>query len=355
MLNPQTTHMFREASDVGEMIERQLGSLAETEKLVAQVQESQSTSFLTIARGSSDHAANYFSYLVTSQLGIISSSLSPSIVTVHHAPLQVANATVFGFSQSGASPDLVESVQYLTQHGAHAIACVNQKDSPLSHVAQGQWPIQAGTEQSVAATKSCIGIMSLAAQWVALWQNNQHLLSNIEQLSKLTAAPAFMLSESDLNAFTAIDQAFVIGRGLSHSIALEAALKLKETCAIQAEAFSVAEVRHGPMRLIERDFPVFVFITNGVEQQQLVDFSVEMAQRGARILAWCLADTELQQTLKQAGVQTQVLPIDAKSVNPLLTPILLLQNFYHWVNALSVARGLNPDHPLFLNKVTQTH
>ena len=88
-------------------------------------------------------------------------------------------------------------------------------------------------------------------------------------------------------------------------------LKLKETCAIQAEAFSVAEVRHGPMRLIERDFPVFVFITNGIEQQQLVDFSVEMAQRGARILAWCLADTELQLTLKQAGVQAQVLPIDA--------------------------------------------
>lgn len=355
MMDPRTTHMFQEAGQVGEMIARQIADLPLTEQLVVRTQQSHNGHFLTIARGSSDHAANYFSYLVTSRLGIVTSSLSPSLITVHRAPLNVSDATVFGFSQSGASPDLIESVQYLAQRGAQTIACVNQPDSPLSHVAHHQWPIHAETEQSVAATKSCIGIMSLAAQWVGLWQKDRQLLSDIHHLSRWMAAPDFERTTDELAPYLPIDQAYVIGRGLSYSIALEAALKLKETCAIQAEAFSAAEVRHGPMRLIERNYPVFVFITNGVEQAQLIEFSVEMARRGARILAWCLSDLTLQHTLHQAGIQTQVVPIAAADLDPVLTPLVLLQNFYQWVSHLAVARGLNPDQPLFLNKVTQTH
>lgn len=351
----QSTLMVQEALESGAMLERQLARREQMMQLVAQVRAWSPEMFITVARGSSDHAACFFAYLVMRELGVLTVSLPPSLVTLHHAPLQVRHAVALGFSQSGASPDLVETLRYLDQSGAHTLACVNQADSPLEQVADAALPILAGQELSVAATKSCLGIMTLAVQWVASWKQDDDLWMQLMQLQQALSAAVEPDLPQALAVFGATQRVLVIGRGLSHSVALEAALKMKETCAIQSEAFSVAEVRHGPMRLIEANYALVVFVTPGEEQAQLVDFCIEMRGRGAHVLAVCAADQVSVDALKAQGVMVlDVLHRDAV-LGSVVAPIAALQRFYLFVSQLAQYRGLNPDRPLFLNKVTQTH
>lgn len=349
------THMHREALQASDMLKGQLANIKHTTALVDAIKALNPSTFITVARGSSDHAAHYFAYLVMQKLGILTVSLPPSLVTLHHAPLKVSSSVAFGFSQSGASPDLVDTLTHLGEHGAHTIACVNQTNSALEQAADLSWAIDAGQELSVAATKSCLGIMTLAAQFVAVWQDDQPLLDALLSLVDRFAHPAQSAPNRVLDVFGAAKRVFVIGRGLSHSIALEAALKMKETCAIQSEAFSVAEVRHGPMRLIEANYPVVVFITPGPEQQQLIDFSIEMRARGAHVLAVCATDTDALDSLTRAGVMILDAHTGTAPFCSTLAPMAALQCFYVFLSELAQHRGMDPDRPLYLNKVTQTH
>lgn len=349
------TMMLQEAVQSAEMLAKQLQNTEATRILVEKIKKIDAKSFITVARGSSDHAAHFFSYLVMQKLGILTTSLSPSLVTLHEAPLQVSSTVAFGFSQSGASPDLVQSLTHVGKLGAKTVACVNQINSPLEQVANETLSICAGLEQSVAATKSCLGIMTLAVQFVALWQNDKQLLNELHTLAEQMTQVNIEHAEKILQAFSKEQRVLVIGRGLSHSVALEAALKMKETSAIQAEAFSAAEVRHGPMRLIESGYPVVVFITPGEAQQQLLDFSLEMNARGAKILAVCSIENSLVKKLSDAGVMVLNERMGRSCLSETLAPIAALQLFYIFLSQLSVARGLNPDKPLFLNKITQTH
>ena len=357
------SQMAQEARECGAVIRAQLAQQAQVDALAEHLRAYEPHAVMTVARGSSDHAANYWSYLLMRRLGVLTCSLPPSLVTLHKAPLRVQRMVALGLSQSGASPDLVETLSYARRAGAYAVAGVNQVDSPLAHVADVALPVLAGVERSVAATKSCLGMMSLAAQVVATWANDGATLRGLQGLSLAFDAQSALAGESDegvqaIEVLRQLDRVLVIGRGLSQSVALEAALKMKETCAIQSEAFSVAEVRHGPMRLIEQGFGLVVFITPGEEQPQLIDFCVEMRGRGANVLAIVVMPPQACDRLREAGVW--VLPCvfdevgcDAETAE-ILAPLAVLQRFYLFVSHLSQARGLNPDKPLFLNKVTQT-
>ena len=349
------THMHREALQASDMLKGQLANIKHTAALVDAIKALNPNTFITVARGSSDHAAHFFAYLVMQKLGILTVSLPPSLVTLHHAPLKVSSSVAFGFSQSGASPDLVDTLSQLDERGAQTIACVNQAHSALEQVADLSWPIDAGSELSVAATKSCLGIMTLATQFVALWRDDQDLIDELHALTEQFAHPTQHTPSRVLDVFGVAKRVFVIGRGLSHSVALEAALKMKETCAIQSEAFSVAEVRHGPMRLIEANYPVIIFVTSGSEQAQLVDFSIEMRARGAHVLAICVTDAAVLDRLVRAGVMVVDACEGRSPFSPTLAPLVALQSFYVFVSQLALHRGMDPDRPLYLNKVTQTH
>ena len=353
--NTHITHMHREALQASDMLKGQLANIKYTSALVDAIKTLNPSSFITVARGSSDHAAHFFAYLVMQELGIITVSLPPSLITLHHAPLKVSSSVAFGFSQSGASPDLVDTLTHLGEHGALTVACVNQANSAIEQVADRFWAIDAGQELSVAATKSCLGIMTLAAQFVAVWQDNQPLLNALSALVDQFENPTKNVPHRVLDVFGAAKRVFVIGRGLSHSIALEAALKMKETCAIQSEAFSVAEVRHGPMRLIEANYPVVVFITPGPEQPQLIDFSIEMRARGAHVLAVCATEPHVIDSLTRAGVMILDAYAGKVPLCPTLAPMAALQRFYVFLSELALSRGMDPDRPLYLNKITQTH
>ena len=297
---------------------------------------------LTVARGSSDHAANYFAYLVMRRLGVPVVSVPMSLVTLHRAPLAVAGQFALALSQSGESPDLVDTMKALREAGATTAAFVNRTESPLAACCEWVVPLCAGDERSVAATKSYVAALAAVARLVAHWQGDGGLLRAIDSLPDGLNAASQVNGSRFLEALAGAERAMVVGRGLGFAVALEAALKLKEVCTLQAEAFSSAEARHGPMALIDEGYPLIVFALRGAEQAGLIDFAREMRARGARTILAAPAD------IADADVTLAVAEDDA------LDPIVAIQSLYLLVAQLAEARGLNADLPRHLSKVTRT-
>ena len=276
------------------------------------------------------------------RLGRLVTSLPMSLVTLYQSQIACRGLATFAFSQSGQSPDLVEPTRYFRGGGAITSAFVNDPDSPLARAAQWVFALHAGAESSVAATKSVIAQMAAGARLVAAWQDDMALQTALSALPGVLSRAGSADWSAGLEELKDADRLLVIGRGLGLPVALEAALKFKETCAIQAEAFSGAEVQHGPMALVEEGYPLLVFAPRGPAQPGLLALADEMRSRGARVLL-----------AAPAGTPGTSLPI-AQSPSEDLDPISMLQSFYPMVEALSRARGLDPDRPRHLNKVTRT-
>jgi glucosamine--fructose-6-phosphate aminotransferase (isomerizing) len=296
---------------------------------------------MTCARGSSDHAATYAKYLIETVLRIPVSSASPSVSSLYGARTASDRTLCLAISQSGGSPDLVATVAALREGGAAALALVNTAGSPLAVAAGHELALGAGPERSVAATKSYICSLSAVARLVALLRPDAALLSALETLPA-ALDEAWHADWSPLvDLLAGHRRLYVIGRGYGLGIAQEAALKFKETCQLHAEAYSAAEVLHGPSALIGPDMPLMVFrqqdeTTAGVDA--LID---EARARGAPVLV-------------AGAAPAGAIALPAAPLHPALQPIAQIQSFYRAVEALSRARGLDPDRPPHLRKVTQT-
>jgi glucosamine--fructose-6-phosphate aminotransferase (isomerizing) len=335
--------MLKEALSAASAVEEQRRSA--DERLAAlgkRLRERPPTLALTVARGSSDHAANYFAYLVMRRLGIPVVSLPMSLVTLHNAPLAVSGQLAVAISQSGQSPDLVDTMTALAAAGAQTVAFVNRMDSPLAATCEWVIPLCAGVEESVAATKSYIAALSAVARLVAHWQRDARLLEAIATLPQRLAAAASTGGSAAIEALVQAQRTMMVGRGLGFAVALEAALKLKETCAIQAEAFSGAEIRHGPMALIEEGYPLLIFALRGPEQNGLLELANFFRARQARVVLAAPEDVA-ERDMSLAIADDEV-----------LDPILAIQTFYVIAAKLAELRGLNPDVPRHLSKVTRT-
>jgi len=337
------TRMLDEALEAPEMAARQLAgdrqAYAEFGELL---RRSQPSSLLTIARGSSDHAAHYLAYLIMARLGRLVTSLPMSLITLYQSKIACRGLVSLAFSQSGQSPDLVAPTRFFSEGGAVTAAFVNDPASPLAREAQWVFPLHAGAEKSVAATKSFIAQLLAGARVTAAWQDDAELHAALAVLPEALARAARTDWSEAVEALRDADRLFVIGRGTGMPVALEAALKFKETCAIQAEAFSGAEVKHGPMALIEEGYPLLVFAPRGPAHEGLVALAAEMRARGARVLL-----------AAPAGTPVANLPlVETGAVD--LDPLAVAQSFYPMVEALARARGFDPDRPRHLSKVTRT-
>jgi len=311
--------------------------------LGAQLRSQPPRSMLTIARGSSDHAAHYMAYLIMARLGRLVTSLPMSLITLYQSRLSCDDLVSFAFSQSGQSPDLVAPIRFFRAGGARTVAFVNDATSPLAHAAQWVFPLHAGAETSVAATKSYIAQLAAGARLVAAWQGDRELQDAVTRLPEVLERAARQDWSPAIEALVVADRLFVIGRGTGLAVAMEAALKFKETCGIQAEAFSGAELKHGPMALVDDGYPILVFAPRGPAQPGLLALADELARRGARVLLAAPSDTP--------GAQLPIFGTDAED----LDPIPLIQSFYPMVEALARERGLDPDRPRHLAKITLTH
>ena len=338
-----TSLMLKEALSAAECVSLQLSE--DVERYAELGRKLRSTNFntaLTVARGSSDHAASYCAYLIMARMGRIVASLPMSLVTLYKSPLVTRDTLTIAISQSGQSPDVVEPIRYFRDGGATTVALVNDIDSPLAAAAEWAMPLHAGKEQSVAATKSFIASLVAGARLVAQWQNDPELTDGLAALPEALSIAARTDWSAALEVLAPARNIMVVGRGISFPIALESALKFKETSALQAEAFSGAEIKHGPMALIEDGYPLLIFATRGPAQAGLIQLATEMRGRGARVLLAAPADV---------AERDLTLPVAA---TPDLDPIVAVQAFYVMAAHLAKARGMDPDRPRHLSKVTRT-
>ena len=339
-----TSMMLKEALSAAECVALQLSQDADRYAALGQtLRTTQFNTALTIARGSSDHAANYCAYLIMARMGRVVASLPMSLLTLYKSPLVTRNTLTIAISQSGQSPDVVEPTGYFRNGGATTVALVNDMTSPLAQAAEWAMPLHAGKEQSVAATKSFITSLVAGARLVAEWQNDPDLKEGLAALPDALAVAAQADWSPAIEVLAPARNIMVVGRGISFPIALESALKFKETSALQAEAFSGAEIKHGPMALIEEGYPLMIFATRGPTQAGLVQLAAEMRGRGARVLLAAPGDVaERDLTLPTAAT-------------PDLDPIVAVQAFYVMAAKLAEARGMDPDRPRHLSKVTKTN
>ncbi|MBA4177499.1 MAG: iron dicitrate transport regulator FecR [Leptothrix sp. (in: Bacteria)] len=335
--------MRAEADEAPAAVARLLAAEAEAfAALGAELRQRPPLSLLTVARGSSDHAALYLAYLVMARLGRLVTSLPMSLVTLYHSRLACEGLVALAFSQSGQSPDLVAPLSYLGGHGARTVAFVNDTASPLARSAQRCIGLHAGPELSVAATKSYIAQLAAGASMAAAWQQDADFSAALAALPEALVQARAQDWSAAVEALQGADRLYVIARGMGLPVALEAALKFKEVCGIQAEAFSGAEVQHGPMALVAAGFPMLVLAPRGPAQPGLLLLAQQMRARGARVLLAAPPGTP--------GAELPLSP--AGHVD--LDPIAVVQSFYGMVEALARARGLDPDAPRHLNKVTRT-
>jgi len=340
---PDSTWMYTEAAEAATAVARQFAANAATiDALVERLRAQPPRFIVTCARGSSDHAATYGKYLFETALGLVTASASPSVGSVYAVQPHMQGALFVAISQSGKSPDLLRNAEIAKAGGADVVALVNVVDSPLAQLADTVLPLYAGPENSVAATKSYLCSLAALLQLTARWSGDAKLLAAVDALPDAMRA-AWAQDWSELvSGLRLARQMFVLGRGLGLAAAQEAALKFKETCGLHAEAFSSAEVKHGPMAIVGPDFPVLAFAQDDDTGDSTAAVAAEFRKRGAPV--WLASSGE-------AGPGILPLPV---SPHPALTPILTVQAFYAVANALSLARGFDPDVPPHLNKVTET-
>jgi glucosamine--fructose-6-phosphate aminotransferase (isomerizing) len=292
--------------------------------------------FYTIARGSSDAAASILAYEFMRETGLPATSLPPSIFSVGRG-VDLHGAVALVISQSGASQDLVLSAKGARARGAVVVALVNQPGSPVTKHADVTLPIGAGTEQAVPATKSVTG--SIAAGMVILSQLVPGYATRAMASAAAFAAPLPALPQAPaiVAALCQAAHVYVIGRDTGYGAAQELALKLKETCALHAEAYSASEVLHGPLQLVTNPLLILILDTGQPDIQAALDTAE------ARFVA-------------AGGVTFRLRPSDigAANLTPAAAAALLLCLTYPLVLQTALALGHDPDRPETLSKVTQT-
>jgi glucosamine--fructose-6-phosphate aminotransferase (isomerizing) len=302
---------------------------------------------VTCARGSSAHAATFAKHLVERYLGIPVAEAAPNIASVYRRELRLKGQLFLAISQSGASDDLVETAAMARTAGALTAALVNDTRSPLARACEIVLPMAAGAEHSVAATKSFICSLAALLRVVAQWRASADLCGGSDRLPERLAAAAALDWSVALRPLVGAGSVVTIGRGPTLAIAREAALKLKETCGLPAEAFSSAEFRHGPIALVSSAYPVMVFAPTDESGAGLRELVTNLGHKGACVL---LAEPqgarrELSRSVPLPAVAAEQAEADA---------ICMIQSFYSLLVGLAERRGTDIDAPPHLQKVTRT-
>ena len=334
--------MYREAAESAAVVQAQLDRNRDrAEALGARLRKLAPRAVVTCARGSSDHAATFAKYLVETRAGVITASAAPSVLSVYGARQGLADCLFLAVSQSGRSPDLVANARSAKEAGACVVALVNDEGSPLAQEADYCLPLAAGEEKSVAATKTYIASLAAIAHLVAAWRRDAALFEALARLPGQLAQAWALDWEPAVARLAPASHLFVIARGVGLAVAQEAALKCKETCALHAESFSAAEVRHGPQALMRPGLPALFLAQDDDTRPGVETLATEWAARGVAVIA--------------AGCEAPgALVLPTLAADPASQPILLAQSFYRLANALAIARCNDPDRPPNLRKITET-
>ena len=330
------------------------------------------TMVLLAARGTSDHAALYAQYLFQYLNGIPVTLATPSLYTLYGATLQLEHTLVIGISQSGESPDIVEVVAQARTAGALTVGVTNNEISLLATHAEYTLLCHAGPELSVAATKTYTTTCLVLAMLAAFMEGDEALQESIESIPDLVTSA--LTSEARIAQIVAryvyARDCVVLGRTFQYSTARETALKLEETCYVIATPFSTADFRHGPAALVERSLPIIVFAPPGRTSPDSLALLQWLREHDADTLViaeehqlLALATTPIQLTLpsftkaivhRTGSVGKGSTNIIDTSVAELLAPFAYIVVGQLFAQHLALQKGLNPDQPRSLSKITRT-
>src|SRR4051794_10814205 len=302
-----------------------------------------------VARGTSDNAALFGRYLLEITTGIPVSLAAPSIATIYKTPLDYRDALVVAISQSGESTDTNLVLERAREQGATTVGITNEKSSTLARLAEHTFLVRAGKERSVAATKTYTGQV-LLMYLIATALGGAIRADDLERIPEF-AEDALKL-EPEIAALSEryrfMRHAVVVGRGFNYANAFEFALKMMETCYIVAERFSSADFLHGPIALVEPSFPVFAFAPPGVTWPSVGETLGKLKALHAEVLA--ITDRGNSEVDASA---TKVIRLPRR-MKEVLTPIPYIVPAQLFAAHLAAKKGLNPDQPRTLNKVTLT-
>lgn len=308
-------------------------------------------SIFIAARGTSDNAARYGQYLFGLLNRLPVALAAPSLFTVYNTPPRLDGSLVIGISQSGQSPDVVSVVEEGRRQGVPTIAITNDPQSPLAKAVDHHISLGVGEERSVAATKTYtaqLAALALLAIKMAGLREHEQLLRGLPAFMQqaLQAEPQARQAAATLAGY---NRAVVIGRGIHYATAFETALKIKELSYVEAEPFSSADFKHGPIALAEDGLPVLVFSQGEFFRAEMRELRNDLRARGARLVV--LSD---EQGL--TAFHPEELAISLPGGLPeWLAPLAGILPGQMLAYYLSLARGFDPDQPRTLNKVTKTY
>ncbi|MGB9751109.1 MAG: glutamine--fructose-6-phosphate aminotransferase [Roseiflexus castenholzii] len=341
--------LFQEISEQPEALRRLIDAESRHIISLARTLNARGHQYVVIAaRGSSDNAARYAQYLMGATLGLPVALATPSLHTRYGAHLRFDGALVIGISQSGASPDICAVIDDARRAGAPTVAITNNPESPLAKAAEFTIPLHAGVERSIAATKT------YTTQLAALALLTLSMANDYAGLATLATIPDAMEAALTLDSWmhgiagdmAGATAAVTIGRGYHYATAWEIALKLKELTYIAAEPYSAADFQHGPIALVREDFPVILIATRGAVTDDLTTLTIRLRDLGAHLTA--ISDVP---AILETANRPAPLPI---SVEERFAPITTIIAGQLLVFHLARARGLDPDNPRGLRKVTET-
>ncbi len=340
---PSESTLAREISEAPAAVARQSEQLrAPIRALAERLRSAPPRVVVTCARGSSAHAATFGKHLIERYLGIPVAAAAPNIATVYGRELRLKDQLFIAVSQSGRSDDLLEQSKSARAAGALTVALVNDMDSPLAETCEFLLPMAAGEEQAVAATKSFVASLAAFMHLAAEWSGQRELADGLTRLPERLAQALHLDWNAALDDLGKANALIVVGRGPTLAVAREAALKLKETCGIQAEAYSGAEFMHGPVTMVGPGYPVLLLAPTDEAAEGMAALATDLVAKEAAIYVTGLENPR--------AVHLPVLPAEQAEADA----ICLVQTFYGMMPRLAAMRGRNADSPRHLQKVTRT-
>ena len=296
---------------------------------------------VTIARGTSDCAALYSSYIFAKHLGLPTYSMPPSIITLEQSKFDFSEALVIVISQSGKSTDLVECEKKSRLMGARTVIITNNVDSPIVKEANYFLNMFAREEKSVAATKTFTQTLLVLIKLVFICLGKKNINDDIKKLSEIIINDSSNEWNTDI-IDKSINTGFIIGRGVGFALSNEISLKFKELCQEMIDPFSSAEVMHGPKSLIENSFKLFLLGMND-KSGLTVNKDVHELKNYTNLIYEMSSNENVKSDFFYPS--NKILELDS---------VILMSKFYPWIIRYTISKGLNPDEPRYLTKVTQT-
>lgn len=342
-------YMEKEINEQPKVLEHLLLKSIEKAKELCEDIKKRDIKFIYLAgRGTSDNAGVYIKYIIETYVGIPVALAAPSVITLYNGKPNLKECLVIGISQSGEALDVLEVIRLANVQEALTMTITNFEKSPLAKEAMYHFNCYAGEEKSVAATKTFTSEMYIGAIITAVLLNKEKLLQMVKDIPNKAKnyLSNYIINKEAVNTLKNKKECFVLARGMNYPIALEAALKIQETCYIRARAYSLSDFYHGPLAMLEKDMVVILIAPNGQSLKDTLAMIEKLNENKCIIISF----TNNSEVKNKSTYSIDIFD----NMNDFESPILNAISIQRFALKLSLLKGLNPDNPRNLRKVTLT-